>query len=208
MRGVEVDGELIRRLRTALGQTQGDLAAKIECDEKTVRKAESGGRVDLRVAVAIASQLECDPLLVMKGAPGTEVQVQRNKQLVLAWQDAYSVKDLDRVLSLHHDEGKLDFPGSEGLPAGGQFEGIEQIRQHHIDVFAMFDFVRFADHQQELHAVDDMAFLRTTATFRFVATGKEFTSRYLNEFQFKDGRILIRRAISDLTGLHESCKTV
>ncbi len=207
MRGVEVDGELIRRLRIATGLTQGDLAAKIDCDEKTVRKAESSnGRIDLRVAVAIAEHLDCEPALIMKCAAGSEVQSRRNKEIVLAWNDAYVASDVERIMSLHHENSILEIPGSDGLPAGGNYSGFDQIRNHMIEMFRFFKIVHVSEDDFDLHAFDEVAFLRSTATFRFLPNGRQFTARFLNEFQFSDGRILHRVSISDLTGFRESSR--
>lgn len=205
MRGVEVDGLLIRRLRIASGLTQSDLATRVDCDEKTVRKAESNkGRIDVRLAVTIAEHLNCEPVLIIKCAEESSVQVLRNKEIVLAWNDAYVESDVERIMSLHHENSILEIPGSEGLPAGGNYSGIGQIRSHMIEMFSLFKLVHVSEVGFDLHAFDDVAFLRSTATFRFLPNDKEFTARFLNEFQFKDGRIFRRVSISDLTGFRES----
>ncbi len=205
MRGVEVDGDLIRRLRTAAGLTQSELAARVDCDEKTVRKAENGsGRIDLRLAVVIAECLQCEPILIMKCAPGSGVQLLRNKEIVSAWNEAYVASDVERIMSLHHEDSILEIPGSEGLPAGGNYSGFDQIRNHMIEMFRCFKIVHVSEDDFHLHAFDEVAFLRSTATFRFLPNGREFTARFLNEFQFRDGRILRRVSISDLTGFRDS----
>lgn len=206
MRGVEVDGQLIRRLRIAAGLTQSDLAARVDCDEKTVRKAESNrGRIDVHLAVTIAEQLDCEPVLIMKCAEGgATLQALRHKEIVLAWNEAYVASDLERIMSLHHEDSILEIPGSEGLPAGGNYKGIKQIREHMIEMFSFFKIIHVSEVDFDLHAFADMAFLRSTATFRFLPNGREFTAQFLNEFQFKDGSIFRRVSISDLTGFRES----
>ena len=58
VRGIETDGEKIREGRRRLGMTQEQFARQIQCDPKSIRKAERGGRMDLPLLTRIAKALE------------------------------------------------------------------------------------------------------------------------------------------------------
>jgi transcriptional regulator with XRE-family HTH domain len=57
-RGIAANGASIRRARRLAGLTQEALAAAARCDEKTIRRAEKGCRLDITTLLRIAEALE------------------------------------------------------------------------------------------------------------------------------------------------------
>ena len=55
LRGIQANGTSIYRARRLRGLTQEALAAAAACDEKTIRRAEKGCRLDLATLVRTAS---------------------------------------------------------------------------------------------------------------------------------------------------------
>lgn len=204
MRGVPVRGELIRNLRKAAGLTQEQLAATIECDVKTLRKAERGAeRVDLWVVSAIGEALGCetDSLIVIDA--DSDRKAEFHLSLVKQWHAAFADADVDRLLALHSEDTILEIPGSDGLPAAGNFTGIDELRGHFLALFKLFRLRAVQDDDFRIHAVDDLVFHRSTATIEYLPAGKSYTTVHVNEFEFRDGKIARRVVVADYDGLRE-----
>lgn len=204
MRGIRVRGDLIRTRRKAAGLTQEQLAAAAGCDVKTVRKTERGAeRVDLWVVSAIAEILGCETesLIVLDAA--SEGKAELHLSLVNDWHAAFADADMDRLLALHTQDTILEIPGSEGLPAAGNFTGIAQLREHFLAMFKLFRLRAVQSDDFRIHAVDDLVFLRSTATIEYLPAGKSYTTRHVNEFEFRDGKIARRVVVADYDRLRE-----
>ena len=200
MRGLETDGKAIRELRRQRGTTQEQLAALANIDVKTLRKAEGGGRLDLPIVGRIAEALQVNLSQIAASAGGKDVQDQ-NMQTVRSWNDAFFARDLELAMSFHHPEVELIIPNSEGLPGGGNFRGIEEMRRHLTEVFAALDEYQLFGMQ--IHAVEDFVFLRSEASARIIANGKRFGSYYSNEFRLVEGLIVHRTVITDFASMRD-----
>lgn len=204
MRGVSVRGDLIRSLRKSAGLTQEQLAATAGCDVKTIRKAERNSeRVDLWVVAAIAETLgdQTESLILLDLNSATKVEF--HLSIVNDWHAAFQSSDLDRLLSLHTEDSILEIPGSDGLPAAGNHQGIDELREHFRAVFTLFRLEGVQDDDFRVHAVDDLVFLRSTATLEYLPAGKSYTTRHVNEFEFRAGKIARRMVVADYDGLRE-----
>lgn len=204
MRGIRANGAAVRQLRAARGLSQEQLAIAADCDERTVRKAEQGSsRLDFRTIAGIAQALGADVMaIVSRDETGSE-QTALHLHVVRQWHAAFVRSDVEALLPLHTDDTVLEIPSSEGLPAAGNFHGIDELRQHLTEVFALFQVTAVRDDDFSIHALENLVFLRTTATIRFLSTGKFYTSRHFNEFEFRDGKIARRTAIADYGPLRE-----
>lgn len=197
MRGVLPYGDRVRKLRVSCGWTQEVLAASAQVDVKSVRKVECGNMgVDLSTIVRIASALNVPTADLIVQNDKTSVS-ERNIALVRLWHEAFLSKDLELLLSLHAENTVLEIPAASDLPAAGSFLGIDALRQHIEGVFHVFRVVSVSEEDFEIHAIDDIVFLRTTATIEFLPAKQCYTSRYLNEFQIRQGLIVRRVAIAD-----------
>lgn len=204
MRGIRVRGNLIRTRRKAAGLTQEELAVAAGCDVKTVRKTEHGAeRVDLWVMSAIAEVLGCETESLIVLDTASEGKAEFHLSLVNEWHAAYENADIDRLLALHSEDTILEIPGSDGLPAAGNFTGIAQLREHFKAMFKLFRLREVQDDDFRIHAVDDLVFLRSTATIEYLPVGKSYTTRHVNEFEFRDGKIARRVVVADYDGLRE-----
>ena len=202
MRGLTANSAAIRQLRKAKAWTQEDLAAACRCSSRTIRNAERGDRIDTSIVAVIAERLETSIATITESMAADPSPTQQNVKIVQEWLGAFMAADIQRIAPLHHPETTLELPGTEGMPGGGHFAGHEQVRDHLLEVFSIFEPLLAAD--EEFDAVDNLVFHRSTMTGKNRNTGYEFASRYFNEFEFQDGLIMRRMTISDLTE-HRRC---
>lgn len=132
---------------------------------------------------------------------GSERKAECHLSLVNEWHAAFQDADLNRLLSLHTEDSILEIPGSEGLPAAGNYQGIAQLREHFEAVFRLFRLQAVEDDDFRIHAVDDLVFLRSTATLEYLPAGKSYTTLHVNEFEFCDGKVARRMVVADYDGL-------
>ena len=203
MRGLQSDGFAFLQLRRLRGWTQAELAQACDCSTRTIRNVESSKRIDgntlSRIADALATRLS---EITCERSKYDHLQREAHKRIVSSWWQAFMAEELEKLLSYHHPDTVLENPGTEGLPGGGTFNGLEQARGHFEVVYSIYEPVSVRD--ERLEAVSDRVFFRATATARVRATGKEFTAKYFNEFQFRDRLIIRRLSIQDLTGHRRS----
>ena len=201
MRGIETKGDVIRQARISLGWTQEELAHQSGCAARTVRSAEKNQRLDLETVNLISAALAL-PISEIANSPATSDELQKSHiEIVLDWQDANEAADIERILAFHSADTILELPDTANMPAGGDFDGIDQLRNHLTELFTVFRIKSVAD--VNIDACGQLVFHRTTTTVASVATGKKSTTRFLNEFEFADRKICRRTAISDLSGLKE-----
>ena len=97
----------------------------------------------------------------------------------------------------------LEIPSADGLPAAENCCGLDHLRTHFEMIFQLFKVQHVRDDDFQLHAVGDLVFLRTTATIEYLPAGRTYSSRHLNEFEFRDGKIARRTVISDYSSLRD-----
>lgn len=192
MRGIEIDSEKFRELRRSSGYTQEELAAQAACDVTTIRKAERGGRLDLRILGKLTDVLGVSFDDVTVG--GSSLQA-TNTEVAKCWDDAFFARDFELTMSFHHPDIELILPSSEGMPGGGHFVGYDAVYGHMKEVFEVWDV--FKQHSRQVHAVDDLVFIRGDASFRVAANGNFSRSFFLNELQLLDGLIIRRTVVAD-----------
>ncbi|MEZ6130773.1 MAG: helix-turn-helix domain-containing protein [Planctomycetaceae bacterium] len=204
MRGAEVNGERIVALRKARGKTQEQLAAAADIDVTTLRNMERGRRrFDLRTILSIADVLEVDWTEVVVGLDDPAVSRERNVAVAKHWHEAFLAGDVARLLTLHTPDTVLELPGTEGLPAASCLSGIEALQQFLEDFFQVFRVVWVAAEDFQIHATDNLVFLRTTAAIEFLPKRRSYTARHVNEFEFLNGLIRRRTSIADYAGLRQ-----
>lgn len=204
MRGVHTNGDHIRELRRAAALTQSELAFAAGCDPKTIRKAEKGeAPVDFQIVSDIARALKCQVAQLMRLATSTTSTRRRNERVVQEWHEAFARGDLEAILPLHTEDTIVEIPGTDDLPGAQTCRGIDEVRRHFDEVFRLFKLESVNENDFEIHAVDSIVFLRTTATFQFLPAGKSYTTRHVSEFEIRDGKIARRVTVADYGKLRE-----
>lgn len=208
MRGLQVNGEVIRSLRAAKCLTQEQLALAADVDVTTLRKMEKGVKsFDFRTVATLANVLECE--LTMLTAPHAASPDRRVLHLEIThrWHQAMLEGDLEVLRSLYTADTILEIPGAEGLPAAGNFQGIDAVAEHHAEFFQMFKIRSARDDDFVIHAVDNLVFLRTTATIEYLPNAKSYTARHVNEFELRDGLIARRTVVADYGQLRQALQS-
>lgn len=197
MRGVPVDGEKVLRRRKSLGLTQEQLALQANCDVKTVRKAERSFHIDHSVLDRLAVALETAKQdLVDLHTLGVE---EANVQRILAWQDAFNDRDVERLLTFYHDEGQVEVVFNTQIPGGGVFSGIAAVQQWLTTILATYRTQFITRDMFQIDSAKDFVFMRSVreAEVEAIATGEKTTAQAAHEFQLQDGKILSHRIFSD-----------
>lgn len=200
MRGALPNGFLIRKLRRLATLTQEQLAHLAECDVKTIRKAEKGSeRLDLRVLVGIAHTLQCDVHDLVRSEPGERAASAKfsYKSIVLKWHDLLHDSDVDGILELHTDDTLLEVHGADGLPEPRSIRGKPQLSEHLTQLFQKFKMESVTEETTYIDVVDNLVFLRTTPTIRYLPNDRTYRSRHLNEFEFRADKIARRTVIAN-----------
>ncbi len=204
MRGVSTEGEKIIALRRLKGFTQEQLAMEANVDVATLRKMEKGkGRFDFTTIAAIAEKLGIDFAAIVKSEAGQCDNGKTHIEVVHRWHAAFLNADVEQLVSLHTDDTILQIPGADGLPAAGNFTGLPALRQHLTEFFERFRLVSVCEDDFLVHAADNMVFLRTTASIAYLPSGKTYTARHVNEFEFRDFLIARRTTVADYGQLRE-----
>ena len=203
MRGVLLRGEVIRDLRKKAGLTQEQLAAQVDCDTKTLGKAErSNGRLDLRIAVSIAEALKCSSERIID--PGTlQTKTEAHIEIVHRWNEAICKWCIDDLLRFHTEDSLLEIFGAEGTSAQETYRGIEQLRAHFEETSKILRITAWDRDTIRINAVDDLVFMRSDATIEYIPNGKTYTTRHLNEFEFRNEKIARRTVIADYEALRK-----
>jgi len=197
MRGLETNGKAIRQLRKSKGLTQKKLAEAAGCVTRTIRNAERGSRIDGATLANIAEACGVEITQISCNSDEPNPQIALHLDVVRQWHLFFAAQDLEALLQLHHPEASIEIPGTEGMPGGGTFRGIDEVRNHFVTVFALFQLVK--DHEHRFDAVDNLVFERTVATFRGVQTGQYTTGKFYHEFEFQEGLIFRRLTIADMS---------
>jgi transcriptional regulator with XRE-family HTH domain len=197
MRGANADGDRIRNLRRSLGLTQDELARRAECDVKTIRKAEKDGRVDLATLRRIAAALNVTSADLDHPPADARATEQANLQVILGWIDAFNRRDVDAILECWHDDGVLQIPGMEGVPAGGTFCGKDEIRAHQELAFQTYRTEHLVLGNIQVNAVDNFVFARGNASVVHIPSGRETRCYAVHEFRLEAEKIAEHLVITD-----------
>lgn len=109
MRGVPANGEFLKARRRELGLTQEKLAAKADCDVRTVRNAERGSNVDIVTLKQIAVALE---VKFSQAASTGQPSTQANLECIEKWQTAFFARDIETLVQTYADEGVMQLPSA------------------------------------------------------------------------------------------------
>jgi steroid delta-isomerase-like uncharacterized protein len=107
--------------------------------------------------------------------------IDRNRELIDAYNDAWNSQDLDVVMSMHTDDTVF-----ENHTAGERAEGIDAVRAHISGIFGRWPSLRFRG--RSLYVADGFAVSEWTAT----ATrddGKTIEWDGVDVFPIRDGKI-------------------
>ncbi len=204
MRGATADGEAILRLRADQGLTQEALAAAAVVDVKTVRRAEQGDRVDVRTLDKIAAALGVPTrVLIGRESDDASSRVERHIGRFHAWQEAHNRRDVEGLLAQYHPEGVIVIPGGEGVPGGGEFHGLDPIRRHFTESFAVFDVKPLGPGDYRIDGVGDLVWARGVGTATVRATGMTFSAMAVHELEFREGLIWRHTIVTDTASIRD-----
>lgn len=128
MRGVHTNGSSVQSARAARGMTQEQLAAAAGLDPKTIRKAESGSRLDLGTLSKLSFALDVDvSFLAAPPQSPNELEIRR-RDAVIRWNRGFESKNIELMLSIYRPDAVLHLPGGPGIPFAGENRGLEAIR--------------------------------------------------------------------------------
>lgn len=204
MRGVVINGELIRERRRNRGMTQEELAHAADCDVRSVRKAEKGvERSDLRIVVGIARALDLEAPELIGEIQESSSDPHGNLTVVRQWVDAFFRADIQTLLDMHTDDTVLEIPGTEDLPVKDYYEGIDEQRVFLTGFFSAFRLIWYDADNTLFHVSGDHVFMRNEALITFLPKGKSYRARHVNEFEFRDGKVAKRVVTADYAKLRE-----
>lgn len=189
MRGLQVNGPVVRAERKALGLTQEGLAAAASCDVKTIRNAEKGLRVDAATIKRVADALQQSLAAIIASGESPQQLTEQNIAVFWAWQNASNARDLEGMVRCYDDDATVHIVGAEGLPGGGEFQGLDAIRAQWRQALDAFQTEELTKEKVNVDAVGDFVFARATATAVIRATGQSFTSFGIHELFIQDGKI-------------------
>lgn len=197
MRGLAVNGPTLRAARMARGLTQEALAHQANCDVKTIRNAERGLRVDAATVKKIADVLRQPLSTIIASENGSQQLAVKNVELFWTWQDASNDRDVDRMLACYHPEATVLIAGADGLPGGGTFHGLDEIRGQWMAAQDALETETLTPDDLRVDAVGDYVFVRGWATATVRVTGQEFTSLGVHEFLMEGNKILQHTLVVD-----------
>jgi ketosteroid isomerase-like protein len=201
MRGIGVDGSVLRKWRKEHGVTQELLAARLPCDSKTIRHAEQSKRLDASTVRRIADAMGVPLGAIVVQDDDPQRIAERNAQLSHDWQSVYNTRDVAALMDFYHDDATLLVPGAEDLPAGGEFRGKDAIGEHFRGAFDTFRTEVLTPDRYKLDAVGEYVFLRVRATAEVLATGQSFTAMVVHELEIKDGKIHRHTMVCDTAAI-------
>jgi transcriptional regulator with XRE-family HTH domain len=208
MRGVQVNGEVIRFLRTGKGLTQDQLALAANLDVTTLRKMEKGNKTfDFRSVLAIANSLNTDFARLITPDVASPDRRPLHLEIVHRWHGAMLAGDAKALRLLYTADTLLELPGADGLSAAGNFQGIDAVVEHHVQFFQVFQIRSVREDDFVIHAVENLVFLRTTATIEYLPAAKSYTTRHVNEIEFRDGLIARRTTVADYGQLRQAVES-
>lgn len=207
-RGLCIESERLRTLRTARGLTQRQLAELADCSVRTIRNAEQGRGIDPSTLRAIAQALATSPATLIRSSPEPRREkvpttlprqhpAEQSLQQVERWHNAFRACDAVRLMALHTQDTILELPGATELAGADRFVGWEAVRQHYFDTFATFRLL--AEQIKTMDVAESLVLERVEATFVAISTRREFTTKFYHEFELAGGLIRRRLTISDLT---------
>jgi transcriptional regulator with XRE-family HTH domain len=172
MRGVLVKGEELLAARKRLGFTQDGLAQAARIDTKTIRKAERGERIDVQPLTRLAQTLGVELATLIVAEDSSPVMAKKRREVFLCWHSAWNDLDIERVLSVYHDDAVLHLPGAPMIPFGGDHCGKAEIGRITELVWATVP--------QERHPLDEVTIL---------VSGDIVTVKGVTKIQMPDGKL-------------------
>jgi len=204
MRGLNPQGDAVRSARKALGLTQEALALRAACDVKTIRSAEKGARIDASTLNRIADALQRPTASLLSAADVPAAQLEANIRLYWQWQAASNRRGIEGMLACYHPDATVNIAGADDLPGGGEFQGLDAIREQWTAAQEAFETDELTPDQVQVDAMADLVFARALGRARVRATGVEFTSFGVQEFLIKDDKILRHTIVVDTAAIRRS----
>ncbi len=133
MRGIAVDGKVVKRRRRELGLTQEQLAIRADCDARTIRNAERGRNVDAATFKSLASAIEVAASDLAQTAPAYPSS-KLALECIRRWQTAFFDANVDALVATYREDGLLQLPSV--APVRGRVDLTDAYRQ----AFESFEF--------------------------------------------------------------------
>jgi transcriptional regulator with XRE-family HTH domain len=202
MRGVAANGELIRHLRSLKGLTQEALAAAASCDEKTIRKAEKGDRLDVVTVKRVARALGAEYAEIVTRFDEADALERPNLRVVRQWLSAFDQRDSKAIAGLFRDDGVVRLPGTPLLRGTGVFVGKREIARQIELAFEMFVVAPEFSQRTVVAAHGTHVFAETgpvCVTCRL--NGQSTTASSVQVFEFKGSKVARLRSYFDISAL-------
>lgn len=189
MRGDLADGVVIRRIRAAADLTQKELAMLAGCDEKTVRKAERSGRLDVASLQKIAHALSVDYRKITPQHAQSQLRQRSLLHIVQQWRTAFNQRNLRQMLAPFLNDCVLRVPGAPEIPFAGTFRGKRELRRHAELCLSTLQMMVIHVTGCRLDASGDFVFLRGLLTMQRQARSRRCRCYAVHEFRFEQDQI-------------------
>jgi ketosteroid isomerase-like protein len=197
MRGVQAAGDRIIELRKARGLTQEALAARAECDVKTIRSSEKCRCLDVHSLRRIARALGAHFRDIVRDATPTSDE-HANLDTIRRYFDAFNARDARAMTAFYDDDAVLVLSSTALGPSEETFHGKGELLQKWQTALSEVETEPYTPDNLRLDAVRDYVFARGVGIrLRGIATGWEATASYMCEFQLHDGKIVRQMIVYD-----------
>lgn len=203
MRGIEVDSQRLRQLRRARGLTQKQLATRAGIAERTVRSAETGGRLRLSFLRYLAIALSVDVADVVHDRDELRTALLEESRLghiLGAIQHLVDERDMSEYLGLMAENIVINVPGPEEAGITGQYRGHDGVRTLG-DRNREFLTYQRPPEMTDMRSSGNLVVISGTDCLQIVSTGKQVTMAWQHLYEFDKGRIVRLDAWADTSSI-------
>lgn len=196
MRGIFADGVVLRSIRIERGLTQEELARLAGLDVKTIRKAESGGRLALGTLERLGQALDALAGRLTRGELPEAAIEARNLAVVQRGLRAWDARDLESLIAGYHEEATLHLPGGPPIPLHGTFHGKDEIRRVCETAWSAFPTAPTTPAGILIHAAGDALILEGWREVQ-PSDGEAARLWWAQIVHFVEGRVIDHRVVYD-----------
>jgi transcriptional regulator with XRE-family HTH domain len=188
-RGMLANGPAIRGLRRAQGHSQTSFANAVGCDEKTVRNAEAGNRIQADTLQRFAVVLAVDVSAIMIASGNNKEDLEGRLVAIRDWRAAFDRRAVDEIMQTYATDATVRLRGL-GVDQGSlDVSGNEAIGMLFCSLFNQFRFAKWPELRTRLDVSNEFVFLRSELSIVRVQDEQSFTMTTFHEFEF-DGTLV------------------
>jgi transcriptional regulator with XRE-family HTH domain len=192
MRGVKVQGALLKQLRVTRGWSQLELAKIAGVGERTVRNAESSRRVKLEFVSYLATALGVELLEIVDDGDElrTAIAERRKIDIILEAIEAHGREgDCSALSPLVAKDIQVNCPGPELILFTGEYRGMDGLRTFFDRAHATVGY-DIPPQIQSMRTGGNLVVLSGVDHLRMLSTEKPFVSKWMHVYEFDKGRIV------------------